>query len=544
MSTTIPKITRSPPSSDDEDTQSDSTGWEDQNPLDDQDESVPIRCIFCDLKFDGGARDIWSHCLKEHGFDWKSVVKSLGLDDHEKIKLINYLRKNPKTSPGELTKEAFASEDYLNPTLPDDPLLYQYDDGEEDEEIPVSFDPRTLQTELLTSPAAAAYIKSLTEQISTLETTFARYRKDVADNYLEKAEKSEVVYTKPTAVGEGKRDDDSHYFESYSGNDIHETMLKDTVRTEAYRDFIYENKHVFKDKIVLDVGCGTGILSMFCAKAGAAKVFAVDNSNIINKARENVYENGLDGIITCIRGKVEEIVLPVKQVDIIVSEWMGYCLLYEAMLDSVLYARDKYLAPDGLMVPSECKLLIAAMHDSDYMNDNVHFWNNVYGFRMSGMKDRIKEEVVIAHLKPTSFASEPVVFLNLPLHTIKIEELVFTKKFEVEIKDNVETLDAFVIYFDNYFATSRGEGVSDTARAEKWSGDGVAFTTGPGGKETHWRQGVLMVQDGPGLYNTGQKIEGEVTYRKSKDNSRELEIEISWEAVGKNRKHSQLWHMR
>lgn len=69
-------------------------------------------------------------------------------------------------------------------------------------------------------------------------------------------------------------------------------MLKDSVRTYAYRDFIYDNKHLFKDKVVLDVGCGTGILSMFCAQAGASKVIAVDNSEIINKARENVHENG------------------------------------------------------------------------------------------------------------------------------------------------------------------------------------------------------------------------------------------------------------
>ena len=75
-------------------------------------------------------------------------------------------------------------------------------------------------------------------------------------------------------------------------------MLKDTVRTDAYRDFIYENKHLFKGKVVLDVGCGTGILSMFCARAGAAKVIAVDNSDIIDFARENVYKNGMGGVIS------------------------------------------------------------------------------------------------------------------------------------------------------------------------------------------------------------------------------------------------------
>ena len=75
-------------------------------------------------------------------------------------------------------------------------------------------------------------------------------------------------------------------------------MLKDTVRTDAYRDFIYENKNLFNGKTVLDVGCGTGILSMFCARAGASKVIAVDNSDIVDKARENVFLNGLGEVIT------------------------------------------------------------------------------------------------------------------------------------------------------------------------------------------------------------------------------------------------------
>lgn len=75
-------------------------------------------------------------------------------------------------------------------------------------------------------------------------------------------------------------------------------MLKDTVRTESYRDFIYENKHLFEGKTILDVGCGTGILSMFCARAGAAKVIAVDNSDIINFARENVFRNGMENTIS------------------------------------------------------------------------------------------------------------------------------------------------------------------------------------------------------------------------------------------------------
>ena len=48
-------------------------------------------------------------------------------------------------------------------------------------------------------------------------------------------------------------------------------------------------------------------------------------------------------VITIFRGKVEEVELPVEKVDIIISEWMGYCLFYESMLNTVIFARDKWL---------------------------------------------------------------------------------------------------------------------------------------------------------------------------------------------------------
>mmetsp|Transcript_7108 Transcript_7108/g.9588 ORF Transcript_7108/g.9588 Transcript_7108/m.9588 type:complete len:148 (+) Transcript_7108:1184-1627(+) len=134
---------------------------------------------------------------------------------------------------------------------------------------------------------------------------------------------------------------------------------------------------------------------MFAAKAGAKHVYAVDCSSIINQAKRIVEINGFSEKITCIRGKVEEIKLPVEKVDIIISEWMGYFLLYESMLDTVLYARDKWLVPNGILFPDKAIMYICAIEDAQVKNERIDFWDDVYGFDMSPLKEiAIKEPVV------------------------------------------------------------------------------------------------------------------------------------------------------
>ena len=109
----------------------------------------------------------------------------------------------------------------------------------------------------------------------------------------------------------------------------------------------------------------------FAVKAGAKHVIAVDMSTIIEKAREIVAVNGMSDKITLIQGKMEEITLPVEKVDIIISEWMGYFLLYESMLDTVLWARDRYLVPGGLIFPDKAHIYMAAIEDGDYKEEKI-----------------------------------------------------------------------------------------------------------------------------------------------------------------------------
>ena len=287
---------------------------------------------------------------------------------------------------------------------------------------------------------------------------------------------------------------------------------------------------------------------MFCAKAGAARVIAVDKSNIIEKARENIFNNGLADAITCLRGAIEDVVLPVDQVDIIVSEWMGYCLLYEAMLPSVLYARDKYLKSDGLLVPSSATIWIAPVADQEYISDHITFWRDVYGFDMKAMQEGIYDEVRVQTMPATSVCGEPSPFKVLDLHTVRTEDLSFTAEWKSSLTREVEEVDGFLIWFDNFFATSRAEPVPEpnTTPEEfvKRKVGNVAFTTGPFNKETHWRQGLLLAPPEEPVLDTKLPCElsGQVTFSVLEENERALMIGASWSVSGKEK--SRRWKLK
>jgi protein arginine N-methyltransferase 1 len=156
-----------------------------------------------------------------------------------------------------------------------------------------------------------------------------------------------------------------YYFDSYSHFSIHEDMLKDRIRTGSYQQAIYGNPALFRGKTVLDVGCGTGILSLFAAKSGARKVYAVEKSSIVDYARQIVSLNGYSAQIEVIQGSIENLEIP-EPVDVILSEWMGYYLLDELMLRSVIISRDRFMQPAGIMFPSAAELFIVGIEDAEY----------------------------------------------------------------------------------------------------------------------------------------------------------------------------------
>lgn len=256
-------------------------------------------------------------------------------------------------------------------------------------------------------------------------------------------------------------------------------MLKDTNRTETYRRAIENNPQDFKDKIVLDIGCGTGILSIFAARAGAKHVYAIEYAEIALFAQEIVKKNGLEDKITIIKGKVEEIRLPVEKVDIIISEWMGYCLLYESMLDCVLWARDKYLAVDGKMLPDKAIMYVAAIEDGDYKNQKKSFWNDVYGVDMSCVSPTVMKEPLVDSVNSSMIMSSSCKILELDLVKMDKSEVNFSNEYSVKMNFS-DKVHGLVCWFDTPF--------SNLTRP-------ITLTTSPYKKYTHWKQTVLYTEE-------------------------------------------------
>ncbi|XP_033645521.1 protein arginine N-methyltransferase 1-like [Asterias rubens] len=320
-----------------------------------------------------------------------------------------------------------------------------------------------------------------------------------------------------------------YYFDSYAHFGIHEEMLKDEVRTLTYRNAMWHNKHLFKGKTVLDVGCGTGILCMFAAKAGAAQVIGIECSNIIDHAEKIVKANKLDDVITLIKGKVEEVTLPVENVDIIISEWMGYCLFYESMLNTVLYARDKWLGKGGLIFPDRATLHITAIEDRQYKDEKINWWDSVYGFDMSCIRDIAISEPLVDVVDAKQRVSNSFLIKEIDMYTVTIADLTFTSNFCLTVQRN-DYIQALVTYFNIDFSMCHKR---------------IGFSTSPDAPYTHWKQTVFYIDD----YVTvkrGEVINGVIAMKPNTKNNRDLDftVELDFEGELSQMKQTLQYHMR
>jgi protein arginine N-methyltransferase 1 len=340
--------------------------------------------------------------------------------------------------------------------------------------------------------------------------------------------------------------DFANYFCTYGFIYHQKDMLEDHKRTGAYYHAVMNNRKQFEGKVVLDVGTGSGILALFAAKAGAKKVYAVEATNMAKLARRVVENNGMSDIITVIQGMVESVTIP-EQVDIIISEWMGYFLLRESMLDSVLLARDRFLKPGGAMYPSHARMYFAPIRtnstakrveDYESSKENWEYFNSdmkaFYGVDLGSLTEDFDKEqrdyfinsTAWQDVHPSQVVGQPMCFKTYDLGKVSISEIqdTITASCTLPIQEPV-MIEGLCSWFDVQFAGSPENPADET----------VLLSTAPDATgSTHWGQQTFFLSppiDAAG----GDALRLAIEINRKKENHRLMGVSLKYKLQGSSR---------
>ncbi|XP_066507298.1 histone-arginine methyltransferase CARM1 isoform X3 [Hoplias malabaricus] len=293
-----------------------------------------------------------------------------------------------------------------------------------------------------------------------------------------------------------------------------QNMLQDYLRTATYQKAILLNEIDFRDKVVLDVGCGTGILSFFAVQAGAKKVYAVEASAVAKYAEVLVKSNGMSDRIMVLAGKIEEMSCPEK-VDVIISEPIGYMLLNERMLESYLYSKI-WLKPKGMMFPTFSDIHLAPFTDEQLYLEHLarsSFWLQTcfYGVNLSRLHPAASDEFFRQPIVDT-FEMQ-VLMARSVKYTINFLESKEEDLHRMEIPFMFKLLQSGLVHglafwFDVAFVGSRMT---------------VWLSTAPHEPLSHWYQVRCLLQT-PLFAKMGQTLSGQVLLIANKRQSYDIHI--------------------
>ena len=262
----------------------------------------------------------------------------------------------------------------------------------------------------------------------------------------------------------------SGYDDSAIGSfDFHDSMLADVQRTESFLKAIMAT--VKAGDVVVDIGSGTGVLSMFAAMAGARMVYAIEREPIIHVAREIAATNGLADKITFIEGSSEDVELP-ELADVVVSETVGSIGLDEGIMVWAADARRRLAKPDAAFIPSQVDVR-AALVDVPRDFEPINRWSNrLLTLDFSALRRIVVNSVMWAEISPAAVMSEASTMIRGAVGSYSLE---------------TESAEAFV----RKDGVVHGIGVWFTADLAP----GITISNAPPNGVPSWDQGLLAVDE-------------------------------------------------
>ncbi|KAM5151871.1 LOW QUALITY PROTEIN: protein arginine N-methyltransferase 2 [Mantella aurantiaca] len=319
---------------------------------------------------------------------------------------------------------------------------------------------------------------------------------------------------------------DEEYYGSYRTLKLHLEMLSDQPRTQNYRNIILRNSSALKGKRILDLGCGTGIISFFCAQLSQPDVvYAVEASDIAEQTNRLVEENGFSGMVKVIP---EELMLP-SRVDVLVSEWMGTCLVVNTIVRQTISASNLYMVEWTLHLVVFQDLCRSPNVDLLVQQKKGEIFLYVQGStgRESGcsvgseqsdlpmaVQEFLSKPKPDYVLNPDDCLSEPSVLLNLNMKTLKIEDL---EKMSGPFTFHV-TRDGLFHGFTTWFSV-QFHNIENQEHVE--------LNTGPFNPLTHWKHTLFML-DEPIQIHKGDRIEGSAVFNRNPCWRRHLSVTLNW----------------
>jgi protein arginine N-methyltransferase 1 len=238
---------------------------------------------------------------------------------------------------------------------------------------------------------------------------------------------------------------------------------------------------------------------------------------MIYLADKVVSDNNLKEKITLIRGNPENSKEKLQPADIIISDWMGYFLMHDSNIESVIYARDNCLKKEGVLIPDSAIIHIAAIEDEELFNSKYRFWENVHDIDMSLIKNASLSEVLVETAEKEKILSSIFKIYELDLYTAQENDLEFSTKYQLTITKS-QKMHGLISWFDVFMNSLPYK---------------VKFNTSPFNQSTSWKQCIFYLDEELQV-EKGDILNGSFAFRNSLENEYHLDFKISFHLFRKN----------